>query len=133
MNVNVNKTDRKASLVGVLAFAAWGIIVSYLLNAIFFHESAETVYSDPLMVWVIFGPLLAFVYLGNVLLSGKVNEAERRVYARAVAVCLAAFFLWAIGLLTLSAIEIDVPFVANVIIGYAIALASVMAYSKWAK
>jgi len=131
MDTKINNDERICYIFGVFLFLLWGIIVSLLIRSQISSEQSSIFFSNQIFSWIVYGPLVTFVILGHyILYSRNRDELARKKDIINIVLSLVCFGAWLIVNIICWLIQIDIPLLVNVLIGYILVIAIYLIFNK---
>jgi hypothetical protein len=131
MDMKINNDERISYIFGVFLFLLWGIIVSLLIRSQISSEQSSIFFSNQIFSWIIYGPLVTFVILGHyILYSRNRDELARKKDIKNIVLSLVCFGAWLIVNIICWLIQIDIPLLVNVLIGYILVIAIYLIFNR---
>jgi hypothetical protein len=97
---NNNERDRlrrHGDLLGIVIWVFWALVITILIHTQINSDETNRYYSSQIFSWLIFGPLIVFMFVGRLMFSNGSDDLSKSLMNKKnFAISLASFIGWAL-------------------------------------
>jgi hypothetical protein len=130
-NTELNRIRRHGDLLGIVLWVVWVLVVGFLIHTQITSDQTDRYYTSQIFSWLIYGPLIVFMFIGRLMFSNDFeHDSRRQMDKKNFAISFASFIGWALLIEILAFANVEIYTVLMVAGGWIIALILLTLYNK---